>query len=257
MTEPVIVKTQKQLDKALETGAEVIHIESERGVWLAVSASGSATVRATGSATVRAYGSATVRATGLATVRACGSATVHASDSATVHAYDSPTVHACGSATVRACGSATVRAYDSATVHAYDSATVHATKFVAIHLHSQRVTLNGNGHVIDVTAIDLTNPAQWCEYTGAEVEGDIAYLYKAVNDQWTTERGTIYAPGATPEAPDWDTAPTCGGGLHLCSTPGGALRFNEDATRFVRCGVRLNEMVCLGDKVKVKQIVVP
>ncbi len=56
------VTTQDQLDTALAGDYDTIIIDSERGVWLTVSASGSATVRAYDSATVRAYGSATVDA---------------------------------------------------------------------------------------------------------------------------------------------------------------------------------------------------
>ncbi len=130
------VTTQADLDAALaDESVTTIHIESPRGVWLRLEASGSATVQAygsatveaSGSATVQAYGSATVEASGSATVQAYGSATVQASGSATVEAYGSATVQAYGSATVQAYGSATVQAYDSATVRAYGSATVQAS----------------------------------------------------------------------------------------------------------------------------------
>lgn len=50
----MIVRTQAELDAALESSATYIEIRSERGVWLRLSQSGSATVWASGSATVRA-----------------------------------------------------------------------------------------------------------------------------------------------------------------------------------------------------------
>ncbi len=104
------VTTQEDLDSALaDRSVTEILIDSPRGVWLTVTASGSA------------YGLLS------ATVRASGSATVRAYDSATVRAYDSATVEAYDSATVRAYGSATVRAYDSAKVTAYGSATIEAS----------------------------------------------------------------------------------------------------------------------------------
>ena len=53
------------------------------------------------------------------------------SDSASVQAYDS--------ASVQAYGSASVWAYGSASVRAYGSASVQAGRYVAVHLHSQRV----------------------------------------------------------------------------------------------------------------------
>ena len=271
----ITVKTQAELDQALADGADGIVIDSPAGVWIYLSgsatvrASGSATVWASGSATVWAYGSATVRASGSATVSAYGSATVRASGSATVSAYDSATVSAYDSATVWAYDSATVWAYDSATVwaygsatvSAYDSATVSATQYVAVHLHSKRVTLDGDGVVIDVTDIDWSDPATWCESRGIHVVDGIAYLYKAVDDKWTTERGTDYTPGATPEAPDWDPAPECGGGLHFCATPLDALGYHS-GPRFVRVGVALGDLVVIlpgwggsRDKVKAPRVV--
>ena len=212
----VTVSTQRELDEALKRGEGVIYINSPAGVWLEIGSTGSATVRAYDSATVTAYGSATVTAT----------------------------------------GSATVRAYDSATVRAYDSATVTATKYVAIHLHSQRVTVDG-GQVIDVTEIDLDNPQQWCEYHGAELDGEIAYVFKAVGDDWKSDYGTAYPPGSTPEAPDWNTRQACGNGLHFCAHPYLSLGYKSDATKFIRAGVRLDEMVTLGDKIKAKRVVTP
>ena len=84
------VKTQAEFDaalKALDGKHGYIDIESERGVWIEVRSSGSATVRAYDSATVRAYGSATVRAYDSATVRAYDSATVAATPHVAVHLH--------------------------------------------------------------------------------------------------------------------------------------------------------------------------
>jgi hypothetical protein len=58
-----IVTTQAELDAALaDRAVDWVEIRSPYGVWLEVTASGSATVTAYGSATVTAYDSATVRA---------------------------------------------------------------------------------------------------------------------------------------------------------------------------------------------------
>ena len=138
---------------------------------------------------------------------------------------------------VRATGSSTVRAYDSSTVRAYDSSTVTATPCVAVHLHSALVTING-GVVIDVTTINDT-AEKWCAHHDVEVTDGIATLYKAVNDQWTTSRGTDYSPGSTPEATDWFDDAQCGRGLHFGPTPNHALTYFLDATRFVAVGVEL------------------
>jgi len=224
-----------------------------------VTASGSATVTAYGSATVRAYDSATVTAYGSATVRASDSATVTASDSATVTAYDSATVTAYDSATVTASGSATVTAYGSATVTAYDSATVRAygassvrpyagatvvaSKHSTIIVRAQdraEVAIDG-GHIVELPAI--TTAEEWCEFYGVVVVDGVATLFKAVRDDYRSGRGFLYAPGSTPEAPDWDGGKEeCGGGLHFCGSPHEAKGFDYGATRFMACPVRLSDI---------------
>ena len=236
----ITVTTQADLDAALEKHRDdrdtTILIASERGVWLQASAYGSATVRAYGSATVRAYDSATVRAYGSATVEAYGSATVEAYGSATVEAY--------GSATVRAYGSATVRAYGSATVRAYGSATVRASAYVAVHLHSARVTLSG-GVVIDVTRLDLTDPQTWAEYTGATVIDDTVTLYKAVDADLHAGHGyrlTAYPVGEDVTASDWRDDHDCGRGLHASPHPHQALSYAPAATRMLEVTVPLADL---------------
>ena len=213
----ITVTTQQALDDAIAAGHEDIVVDSPRGVWVTVTASGSATVRASGSATVRAYGSATV------------------------HAYDSATVRAFGSVTVTASGSVTVRASGSATVRAYGSATVTATPKVAVHLHSGRCTIAG-GVLIDHTIIDLADPQTWCDYHGVPTVDGIATVHKAVDDDWTTGRGTDYRPGATPSAPDWRDDHECGGGLHFSPHPWQAREYMPDATRFVAVGVAVADL---------------
>jgi hypothetical protein len=153
--------------------------------------------------------------------------------SSTVTAYDSSTVTACGSSTVRACGSSTVTAYDSS--------TVTAAALVAVHLHSARVSLKG-GVVLDHTKVNDFDGAQWCEYHGVEVKRGIATVYKAVNDQWTTDRGTDYSPGSKPSCDDFTDEDCCGGGLHFGPTPAHALAYLDSATKFLACGVRVSEI---------------
>ena len=224
----ITVRTQEEFDAAFaahkdDYGTEIL-IDSPRGVWLEVRASGSATVRAYGSATVRAY----------------GSATVEAYDSATVRAYDS----------------ATVEAYDSATVTAYDSATVTAGSHVAVHLHSARVTLTG-GVVIDVTALDLTDPRTWVEYTGAQVtkarrtvDGkrttvEVVTLYKAVDANLMAGHSYIptgYVVGRDVTAADWRDNHDCGHGLHASPHPHQALSYSDNATRMLEVTVPLSDL---------------
>ena len=282
-----VVKTQVELDAALAAGKADIIIDSPRGVWLTVS--GSATVEASGSATVRASDSATVEAWDSATVRAWGSATVRASDSATVGAWDSATVEAWGSATVRAwdsatveawgsatveasdsatveawgsatvgaSDSATVRAWGSATVEAWGSATVRAGRYVAVHLHSQSVMLSG-GVVIDMTALDRSDPATWCDLNGIDVTDGRALVYKAVDADLNAGHGyavTAYPVGGTVTAPDWSSKSTwCGRGLHFGRSPMAAAGYHrgDSGPRYLACEVDLTEVVVLDDKIKAR-----
>ena len=177
------------------------------------------------------------------TVRACGLSTVAAYDSSTVVAY----------------GSSTVAAYDSSTVRAYGSSTVTARSGVAGHLHSASAKLSG-GVINDHTKEADMTPAQWCDYHGVTVTDGIAYVYKAVNDQWTTSHGTDYTPGSSPEAADWRDNQECGHGLHFCPTPGQALAYFFGATHLVRVGVALDTLRPIYGgtaKCKAPRVVVP
>ena len=249
----ITVHTRAELNKAIADKADVIYIESTAGVWLRIDNSGSSHVVARGSSHVVAWDSSHVEAR--------GSSHVVAWDSSHVVAWDSSHVVARGSSHVVARDSSHVEARGSSHVVARDSSHVEAAKYVAVHLHSQRVTIDGNGHVIDLTAINMDDPAEWCEFRGAKVIDGIAYVYKAVNQQWTTDRGTDYSPGSTPEALDWDASwRDCGKGLHFCADPLRSLQYlggrAEDA-RFLKVGVRLDEIVPLDDKIKARRVVVP
>jgi hypothetical protein len=85
--------------------------------------------------------------------------------------------------------------------------------------------------------------AAWCEYHGVKVKRGIATLYKAVNNEWTTVRGTDYSPGAKPSCDDWNPEPVCGGGLHFGPTPVHALAYHQTATKYVSVGVRVTDIV--------------
>ena len=227
------VTTQAHLDKALKNRKPNDIIVCLGGTWNnPLVLSDSATVEASGSATVRAY------------------------DSATVEAYDSATVGAYDSATVEAYGSATVEAYDSATVRASGSATVRASKYVAVQkmpYGNPKIT----GGVLIVIP-ELKTAQDWCDYYGIEVKRGTATVFKAVDDDYSTNqartRGIFYVPGSKPKCEDWNDRPECGGGLHASPRPFMARRYNENATRYVACPVKLAEIVVLGDKVKVPRI---
>jgi hypothetical protein len=94
----------------------------------------------------------------------------------------------------------------------------------------------------------IETSADWCDYYGAKVEDDVAILFKAVDDDYSTGnargKGIFYTPGSQPEAPDWDGGKAeCGGGLHFSPHPVIALQFNDGATKFVACPVALSDIV--------------
>jgi len=116
-----------------------------------------------------------------------------------------------------------------------------ATRGVALHLHNSTVKVSG-GVILDHSNIADLDAKGWCEYHGVEVKRGIATVYKAVNDNWTTERGTDYSPGSKPSCDDWRDDDSCGGGLHFGPTPVHALAYFTSATKFLAVGVKLTEL---------------
>jgi hypothetical protein len=243
------VATQAELDQAIADGVRWIEIRSASGVWIDVTACDSSTVRAYDSSTVRAYGSSTVTAYdsstvtayGSSTVTAYGSSTVTAYDSSTVTAYDSSTVRAYGSSTVTAYDSSTVRACDSSTVTAYGSSTVTAGSHTAVHLHSGRAHVEG-GVLIDHTAIDESTPTSWANYHGAAINEETATVYKAVRADLRSTHGALYEIGAEVSCDDWQDTNECGNGLHFSPSPAQASAYDESATRWLECTVKLSDL---------------
>ena len=228
------VRTQIELDAALTKA---------NGEQIACIGNGSFVI--SDSSTVTAYDSSTVTAYGSSTVRAYDSSTVWASDSSTVWAY----------------GSSTVWAYGSSTVRAYGSSTVWASKYVAVTKHGRHAKVSG-GVLIEVPK--LTTAQEWCDYYGAEVKRGVAMLYKAVDDDYATNHsraaGIFYKPGTSPQVPDWDGGVAeCGGGLHFSPHAFMARRFNDAATKYVACPVKVSEIVVhpdasMPDKVKAPRV---
>ena len=201
------VKTQDELDKALSEGVETIYIESDAGVWLTVTDSGSSRVVASGSSRVVAS------------------------------------------------GSSRVVARDSSSVVAWGSSSVVASKYVAIHLHSKRVNLSGDGHVIDVTDINTNEVEDFIAYHGVKVVDGDAILYKAVDQDLNAGHHhtvTNYPIGGVVTAHDWRATKECGYGLHFGYRPAvaGSYFSGEGVPRFLEVRVPVVGLVALGDKAK-------
>ena len=262
----VDVKTQGEFDKAIADGdIAVVRSGGFRAFGDAqVRASGRAQVWAFHSAQVRAFGDAQVWASGFAQVWAFDSARVWASGSAHVRAFGSAQVRAFDSAQVCASGRAHVWACDSAQIRAFGSAQVRASKHVAVTYSPS----SGGVRVFGGKKIrlpKLRNASEWCAFYGVKVRRGTAILFKAVGDDYKSSHGTIYAPGSTPQATDWDGGKKeCGGGLHFSPRPMLALAFGSDADakRFVACPVKVAEIVVhpdgkLPEKVKAPRVCAP
>ncbi len=224
-----------------------------------VTAYDSSQVTAYGSSQVTAYGSSQVTACGSSQVTACGSSQVTAYGSSQVTAYGSSQVTAYDSSQVTAYGSSQVTAYGSSQVTAYDSSQVTATDWVGVTVHPGAKVEGGKQ--IEIPRLDT--PALWCEFYGIPVDDGVAVMYKAVNDDFDSPYGMSYKPGTVPVAPDWDEGKAeCGGGIHVSPRPFMALAFHGEATKFVGCPVKLEEVAVHPDghypeKVKAKGCCAP
>jgi hypothetical protein len=216
----VTVTTQSELDAALAANESPIYIESPEHVTLTLVARGSSHVEARDSSRVEARGSSRVEA------------------------WDSSHVEARDSSRVEARGSSRVEAWDSSHVVARDSSHVVAGRFVAVHVHSQHVTVEG-GVVIDLTAVDLTDPATWCEFHGVKVGDGSVSLFKALDEHYESghqHNRTRYEVGCEVVCSDWRDDNECGGGLHLGPSTHHATAYRTDAKRWVRVDVALDDL---------------
>ncbi|MGC4151532.1 MAG: hypothetical protein QM628_00440, partial [Propionicimonas sp.] len=160
-----------------------------------------------------------------------------------VEAWGSSRVVARGSSRVEAWGSSRVVARESSRVEARGSSRVEASPYVAVHLHSAVATVRG-GVIIDIAALDMSDPEVWCQYHGVVIADGIATLYKAVEaDYRTTEHiPTSYKLGSRPVAKDWRDTDDCGGGLHLGPTPCHAREYLSRAEHYMAVEVPVAEI---------------
>jgi hypothetical protein len=207
-------------------------------------------VEAWESSHVEAWGSSHVEAWESSHVEARGSSHVVARGSSHVEAWESSHVEARGSSHVEAWGSSHVVARESSHVVARGAAFVRQRDRAAVKVapncsvvvmrHAAVQPVDG-GTVIDVAPI--TTVEGWCDYHGIEVAAGVAVLYKAVDRDYRSGHGFLYAPGSIPVASDWDGGKReCGGGLHFSPRPVAAKAFHPSATKFLACPIRLTDI---------------
>jgi hypothetical protein len=149
-----------------------------------------------------------------------------------------------GSSHVEARGSSHVEARGSSHVEARGSSHVEAAPYVAVHLHSQRVTLSG-GVVIDMTKVDGYDARQWCDLHGVKVTRGRVRVFKAVDADLYAghqHRKTQYPIGKTVTCDDWRANNSCGQGLHVSPTVTQAFDHYRAATRFLEVSVKLADV---------------
>ena len=138
-------------------------------------------------------------------------------------------------ADLRDSSSADLRDNSSAILRCKSSADLK--KFTVAWKKSVDATITGTGHVIDMSAVDLSNPDEWVEYVGANVDEDgQIHLYKAVDDNLESAYSKdkfAYTVGSIVEPEWWDDHNVCGNGIHLCPSPQHARDHFPDATRFL------------------------
>jgi len=247
------VTSQVELDKAIADGVELISINSPAGVWLTISDLKSSRAELRGSSSAELWESSS------AVLRESSSAVLWGSSSAELWESSSAVLWGSSSAELWESSSAVLR--ESSSAHAHNKSRVKSAPLCAVFLHDVTVDVLG-GVILDHSKVGDMDGAAWCEYHGVSVSRDIATLYKAVNDKWTTGRGTDYSPGSKPKCADWRYDGKCGGGLHFGPTPRHAKAYHSSATKFVAVGVRVSELCPIHDpsstaKAKAPRVVRP
>ncbi len=243
-----LVQDQDELDKALAEGIADLRIEHPLGIYLTIADDPGFWLTLWGNSHADLWGNSS------ATLRENASATLWGNGRATLRENSSAELRENASATLRENSSATLR----------ENSSAELSRFAVAWLNSPRAKTTGLGHVIDMAAVDLGDPALWADFHGVKVVDGIATVYKALHDHYGTDspewRGA-YAPGKVPEAPDWQDDTSCGGGLHFSPTPRQASDYLWDATRWVKVGVELATLRPILDygtpKCKAPKVVVP
>ena len=243
MTDITTVTTQEELDAALAAGiidllidrpdgATPLEIENKK---VRLRGNSSAILSGNSSAILRGNSRATLWGNSRAILRDNSSAILSDNSSAILWGNSRATLWGNSRAILRDNSSATLSGNSSATLWGNSRATLK--KFTVAWKKSVDATITGTGHVIDMTAIDLSNPGEWAEYVGANVdeEGQV-HLYKAVDDNLESaySRGKfVYKIGSIVEPEWWKDNNRCGNGIHLCPSPQHARDHFPGATRFL------------------------
>ena len=235
MTDIMKVTTQEELDEALAAGiidmlidrpygATPLDIENKKvRLW----GNSSAILRGNSRAILWDNASADLWGNSRAILRGNASAILRGNSRAILRGNSRATLWGNSSATL----------WGNSSADLWGNSSADLKKFTVAWKKSVDATITGTGHVIDMSAVDLSNPDEWVEYVGANVdeEGQV-HLYKAVDDNLESpySHGKFaYEIGSTVQPEAWSKNNRCGNGIHLCPSPQHARDHFPDATRFL------------------------
>jgi hypothetical protein len=197
---------------------------------------------------------------------------VTAYNNSTVTAWGNSTVTAYNNSTVTAWGNSTVTAYNNSTVRAWGNSIIMVLSALVIMQKIKQysvVTLDGVKVKLpkkDKTATVINRKLigydikTFVDIFDLKVENDSIVLYKTVNKDTGCDfrTGKIKYEGIV-KCPDFDpkTDRECGGGLHLCATPEGAISFAVGPYKLLKCKVKLKDIVVYSkniNKVRCRQV---
>ncbi|HHW50227.1 MAG TPA: hypothetical protein GX406_01945, partial [Pseudoclavibacter sp.] len=246
----MIVTNQQDLDAAIKAGEQDIIIDSPAGVWLVLRGNSSAELRENSSAVLWGNSSAVLGGNSRAVLGGNSRAVLRENSSAELWGNSSAVLGGNSSAVLRENSSAVLWGNSRAVLWGNSSAVLWGNssaelwgnssavlrensravtaKYTAVWVYSDRATFTGSGHLIDMTKLDLSDAATWCDYHGVKIARGKAVVYKAVDAQLNAgHRHTLtrYPLGGKVAATDWNPQPECGGGLHFAASPSGARQY--------------------------------
>jgi hypothetical protein len=261
-----------------------------------VRAYGTSQVTAYDTSQVTAYGTSQVTACGTSQVTAYDTSQVTACDTSQVTAYDTSQVRTYGTGQVTAYGTSQVTAYDTSQVRAYgtsqvraygtsqvtacDTSQVRAYGNSMISVQSVNVIIKEikQNAIVSLDGVNVKLPKKaktatvikrklvehdiqsFIDVFNLTVENNSVILYKTVHKETGCDfrTGKIKYEGIV-ICPDFDKSKDreCGGGLHLCATPFGAICFADGSYKVLKCRVKLKDIVVYGksiEKVRCRQV---
>ncbi len=165
-TTPRLVTTQVELDAALAEGVADLIVDAPGGAYLEIRHDGFVRLRGSSRAVLRDSSSAELWDSSRAVLRDSSSAVLRGSSRAELRGSSSAVLWDSSRAELRDSSRAVLRGSSSAELR--ESSSADAGRFTVVHVWSQRVTLTGEGHVINMNKVDLTDVDAWRAYVGAD-----------------------------------------------------------------------------------------